>query len=342
VVTGRSEIGLGDFARAVNALGADDATALRVATLLKLEPPPEPARESEGRTPENISSTVTASTSAISHLHKSTPVGEDLSGSGSDGPRGTFSGANLRSTLVRSGVDPPRPPAESAIPPLRAKPSTYTPALSVISPLLLPIWTRNILSGALSRRRYDGRLDLQRVIESVARGEALARLHRFPRRTLASGVQVLVDRSETMMPYAEDQRWLLGEIYKVVGRDAAQVLSFAICPLRGVGQKARHWWKPYSAWLPFPGTVVLVLTDLGIGQSPFLSERLASEEEWIDFAGELRGLGCPLVALVPYAPERWPARLRRSFTILHWDRRTGAPAVFTRIGRGHASPTITV
>jgi hypothetical protein len=169
----------------------------------------------------------------------------------------------------------------------------------------------------------------------VARGEVSLRLPRYPRPTLARGVQVLIDRNETMLPFFEDQSWLEGEVLKVVGLSCQQTLYFEGCPTRKAGYGSKRGWKDYlTHYLPRSGTVLLLLTDLGIGQpvSPYAP---ASEREWLDFAKRLRKHGCPLVALVPYASARWPAALQRWMTIIQWDRPTGASLIHTRVGKGH-------
>ena len=217
----------------------------------------------------------------------------------------------------------PKPQAAEGTPPL------------TFEPLLVPNWTRAILSGALSCRSDDGPLDVKRVVERVARGEVSLRLPRFPRPTLARGVQLLVDRSDAMLPYLEDQMWLAGEVQKVVGPGLRETLYFEGCPTRGAGPGSKRHWKGYLRHhLPKSGTVLLLLTDLGIGQptSPAVG---ADEREWAEFAGHLRRHGCPVVALVPYASGRWPAPLRRAMTIIEWDRPTNASRVHACVGKGH-------
>lgn len=233
----------------------------------------------------------------------------------------------------RGEVAQPKPGA-SPLPPDAARDGDARPALE---PLLLPVWTRALLSGALSSRNDDGPLDVKKVVERVASGEPSARLPRRPRPTLARGVQVLVDRGETMLPFFEDQEGLEGEIKKVVGEGRAQILYFDGNPARKAGPGSRSGWKTYTEHhMPRAGTVVLLLTDLGVGRplSPFAR---TGEREWVAFAERLRRRGCPLVAFVPYAPRRVPASLRRLVTVLQWDRSTSASSVHASVGKGHVS-----
>jgi hypothetical protein len=81
---------------------------------------------------------------------------------------------------------------------------------------------------------------------------------------------------------------------------------------------------------------VLLLTDLGI-QSGFSVSGGADESEWLEFVGALKHAGNPLVALVPYPPQRWPRRLAAAIHIVPWDSGTTISAVRSIIG-----PTLTV
>ncbi|HYH87180.1 MAG TPA: hypothetical protein VEX60_17140 [Pyrinomonadaceae bacterium] len=232
----------------------------------------------------------------------------------------------------KGGVQPLRPGASL----LPAAAGQGDAAPRAFEPLLLPLWTRAILSGALSSRSDDGPLDIKRVVEQVAAGEPSASLPRFARPTLARGVQVLVDRSETMLPFLEDQSWLEAEIQKVVGEGRAQILYFEGYPTRKAGRGGKRGWEPYmERHLPSSGTVVLLLTDLGVGYPPS-TVAPAGAGEWLAFADRLRRRGCPIVAFVPYAPERCHPALHRLMTIIQWDRGTSASSIHARVGKGHA------
>ena len=200
-------------------------------------------------------------------------------------------------------------------------------------PLLVPGWTRAVLSGAFATVRADddGPLDVDVMIDTLARGEVIDRGLRRPWPTLRRGVQLLVDRGEGMVPFTLDQRRLIKQIRDVAGRDRAPARVFVGTPDRPVDDvdDAGPRWVP-----PAPGTVVVLLTDLGIGR-PMLSLDPAGEDEWLAFAQRVRRAGCPLVAFVPYPQSRWPRPLREVMTILEWDRTTTAATVRARVGRAH-------
>jgi hypothetical protein len=203
-----------------------------------------------------------------------------------------------------------------------------------VPPLLDPLQSRAVLSGTLSRRFYDGPLDVERVVERICRGEAVIEIPRLMQPTMARGVQVLIDRGEGMVPYAADVQAMRDELGRVVGNYALEILQFAHSPLRGAGKKSRRTWRPYAELTPpRRGATIIALTDLGIRRLPPPANP-ASEDEWIQLASYLDRFECPLVALVPYGPDRWPVRLRKRFAIIEWDRRTTVGRVRATIAHG--------
>lgn len=220
-------------------------------------------------------------------------------------------------------------PDASPLPPLVVKDSNVP---LPFEPLLVPNWTRAMMSAALSTSGGEGIPDIERIVESLARKEHLKRLPMRPFPTLSQGVQVLIDMGQSMIPYARDQAWLQTEVQKVVGYEKAQVLRFMGTPLRGSGVGERSSWTAYQP--PAAGTPVLLLSDLGICQfTP--SEDWTSASEWQSFAEVVNRAGCPLVAFVPYAPPRWPRNLARSMVLIQWDRPTTIATVrsLLRLGR---------
>jgi hypothetical protein len=201
-------------------------------------------------------------------------------------------------------------------------------------PLFVPEWTRAILSTTLALRHADGPLDVPAIIGGISRGEAVTPLPRIERKSLARGVQLLVDRSEAMMPFAADVKWLEERFHKTAGSHAIQVMRFSGCPTRGAGPGGRLTWKPYGEWpSPRTGTTIVVVSDLGIVSAP-LRHLPGEPEEWIDFANHVRSRSCPLVAIVPFDPTRWPEELVRHVPMIPWDRRTTASRVRALLGRG--------
>jgi hypothetical protein len=201
-----------------------------------------------------------------------------------------------------------------------------------LEPLFNPQWTRAILSGSLSTTVYEGPVDVPRVLDRLARMESLSTLPRLPVPTARRGVQVLVDKSQAMEPYLSDLEYLQERVRRVIGQSRVKVLHFVGSPLRGAGAGPRRLWKNYQP--PYTGTPVLLLTDLGIGQ-PLLSDEQASEQEWLHFVALIQKARCPLIAMVPYAPSRYPSAIARALIIICWDRSTTAGKVRSIVGLAH-------
>lgn len=199
--------------------------------------------------------------------------------------------------------------------------------------LFLPAWTRVLLQSLLGTARAGGAVDTERVVAHLARGLPLVKLWR--RRRLHLGrVQVLIDVSEAMTPFAEDQEVLLEDITRVATAQMVNVLYFKHCPEHGAGASEPWTWEPYQT--PTPDTTVLVVTDLGVrraGREGFIPYR-----GWFDFAARVRQADCPLVALVPYPEGRIHPSLRKVMAVVHWDRDTTSGQV-KRIRSRLGTPT---
>ncbi len=137
------------------------------------------------------------------------------------------------------------------------------------------------------------------------------------------------------MPFAQDRDRLRLRVESVVGEGRVQRLRFRGTPLRGTSARPGRARAPYVP--PPPETPVLLLTDLGIGR-PEGSRDPATAAEWRAFADVVRRAGCPAVALVPYAPARWPHDLGRALAIVPWDRSTDVATVFAHRGRLDTRP----
>lgn len=214
------------------------------------------------------------------------------------------------------------------LPTARADDDSYV--IPELEPLLLPQWTRGILSASLATRTEDGMPDIESITETLAKGEILRELPRHSSPTLRRGLQLLIDKSQAMTPFARDQNSLQKEIVQLAGLDRVEIMRFAASPLRGAGN-ARKPWPEYRP--PLPGTPVVLVTDLGICQ-PMFADDWASPAEWLSFCQLAHQAGCPLIAFVPYQPSRWPPELTQAMTIIQWDRKTNAGTVRSIVGQG--------
>lgn len=325
----------GDLIRAFARLRPTDAASKRAIanalgfdydeTLVEPPPPPPPPPPTETSSIEETSKRRQSAPSPSSSSPASSPFNTDLTPS-----------------VLRPLPNVTQSPRswETATP--LAPPPTTKVEPPPVEPLLVPRWTRGILSAALARRAAEGEIDIEAVVRTISSGLAFRAVPRRLVPRVGSGVQVLVDAAEAMTPFAEDQLWLSERIRVVAGRDRTEVLGIEHTTTFVAGAGMRLGWDDYFAThVPLPGIVTILLTDLGIGRAPVA--RWTSPSRWLDFANELRRRGVPLVAIVPYARSRWPDALRRAIPIVQWDARTTARtarrAIELRMLRGGRNAT---
>ena len=329
-----SEINLGDYIRACEELAAERETRIAIAGLLGLAAPeqaPPAARQGAAET--------------VPHSREPMPAPEavpPLPGN-LEIPVGEVASPGTEQKPVPIDEDAPAIPADltelervqmdASIQGLQNIPADGpSGAAPEMTPLFEPLQTRTLLSRALARLAASGPLDLDRVIQRCAKRDFLADLPRKTQPVLSFGVQLLVDRGDAMTVFAQDQARLETSMRALVGKSKIQVLSFERFPSRaGSGGKRR--WQPYEEQIPPPGTVVALLTDLGIGRAAWLAAPAATRQ-WRAFADRLRQRGCPVVAFVPYPSSRWPDDLKRGITMIQWDRPTRISAIRASVGRG--------
>jgi hypothetical protein len=236
--------------------------------------------------------------------------------------------AAVRTRLRRlPSVVPSGPPAGPSAAPLAPASAASSP------PAPRPLFARNrrrsILTAAIATWVPEGSLAIEPVVNATIQRRPIVRLPRHLRSTMRRGVQLLVDRAESLAPFGPDQDELILHLRGLLGRGRFELFEFRGIPmpepvapmLNGPDSAGDRGWRA-----PRPGTPVLIVSDFGIGARPD-HEEWVPVARWCRFADELRAAGSPVVGLVPYASARWPAGLRSSIVCLPWSERTSAGAV---------------
>lgn len=322
---------LSDFLRAVRTLNpGDDATSAAIARLLGIDSAPFLPRASAPETESRTKTSRLPEAPGSGDLPPS-PVSRTEPAPPADPWDDDWldDGSTLASALV-----PLEGPGAAVLPawlvdavPLPATAGGPPPPPPAPAPLLEPARSRAVLAGALSTLAADGELDVEAAVRTAAAGQLPRELPVRTRPTLARGVQLLVDRGEAMLPFAADVEQLLERMVAVVGAHRLQVLEFDGTPLGPLGSGPRWEWTRYEAHLPPPGTVVVAVTDLGIGAAPGGAGGAAVAGDWRRFARPLLLRGFTLRLFVPYPERRWPRGLPRGLRVFPWDRATGARTV---------------
>ncbi|MEU5400636.1 hypothetical protein ABZ348_15255 [Streptomyces sp. NPDC005963] len=237
-------------------------------------------------------------------------------------PSTTLAELPLLRPLRTETTGPVPDPIERLAPPTNER--TVRPHL----PLLVPHWTSAIIRAALTQPVDEGPIDIDALIEMLARGRPVIQLPRRPVRTLRYGVQVLVDRGSCMQPFRRDQNHLVAQIRSVVGRELVDVGYFSDAPQRGTGPGSRWTRTDYTA--PTGGQRILLLSDLGLGGPPYVHGR-STPEEWEEFIALVTRAGCQPVALTPYPPTRWPFWMTALLPLVSWDRTTTTGQISARM-----------
>jgi hypothetical protein len=229
--------------------------------------------------------------------------------------------------------------SELSMPVFEARGADASPVLDVptagvdppIEPLLVPRWTTGILTAALAIETRDGALDVDRLVDELARLRVPTGLPRHTRRSIGSGAQVLVDFSDDMFPLREDVFGILQRLRRVFAEDGLTVLRFAGRPLTEIGPGPRVTWARYEP--PSVRRPVLAITNFGLMDARTPADADRSQLEWAELARELQQLRCPLVALVPNRAADVPPQIRSCVAVVEWDWTTTAASA-SRAVRG--------
>ncbi|MGE5341989.1 MAG: formylglycine-generating enzyme family protein [Candidatus Omnitrophota bacterium] len=192
-------------------------------------------------------------------------------------------------------------------------------------PTALPLvpWSRlwPFIRGVLGIHHDTRQIDIERVIDHVTKCQPLARLPRRRRKGWASHCQLILDFSERLLPFWQDQADLYFHIKHLRGKSGLTVLAAE----NGPYGEFRYWDSgPYGSSegyrLPEPGTPILVIGDLGL-----LDARQNERESWFSFGKHLRKAGFYPVALCMSPRRLWDADMADTWRMMCWDRGESLP-----------------
>ncbi len=216
-------------------------------------------------------------------------------------------------SLTPRADDRPKPPPLQSIPVWTNAP-TERPVLPLLSSWHdLQPRLRALIRTALP----TAAIDIARVVNVVSRGRQLTEMPREYRHRLGPQLQVIVDRSDRLIPYWADQdvltqclSWLLPEHQLTFGM-INEVLSEP--SLEGSDR------RPVSYHPPAAGGIVLVLGDLGcLDHASFTAMEL-----WRRLGRRIAAAGAHPAALLPCPLARCPPDLQSLWHSLPWERTGG-------------------
>ena len=195
-----------------------------------------------------------------------------------------------------------------------------------LEPLLTPKWTFGVIHSAAATPSPRGPIDVDRLVDEMARLRPVEAVPRRTRDSLHRGIQLLIDIGDGMQPFRRDQRELSDTIVRLVGDEHVDQLRFRGCPTvgDGAGPGPLNTWATYRP--PEALTPVVVLGDLGLAAAPG-TPRHGVLDQWVLLADRLHRSASRIAAFVPYPADRYPPDIRSRISLILWDRTTDVSAV---------------
>ena len=156
-------------------------------------------------------------------------------------------------------------------------------------------------------------VDVEGVVEAWSRGRQLERLPRLRHRRLGPHVQLILDRSDRLVPFWDDQDVVASALrawipaHRLVRGIAHEGVEEPRLEDRG-GQLSDYR-------VPGPGGIALVLGDLGC-----LEPGQAATDRWHELGLKIAASGGTPAALLPAPLDRCPSSLRTVWKVAPWER----------------------
>lgn len=159
-------------------------------------------------------------------------------------------------------------------------------------------------------------IDLNKVVKRLSQGGMLDRLPRQRRRSWGNRVQIIIDRSDRLIPYWGDQISIRAQLKRLFPRHAVETAVYWEGLNGPILSRPQHVRRDYSP--PPPGSLVIVLGDLGC-----LSMDDAERAVWTRLGARLCGSGCRSLAIIPCQQACVDEALARFWRVLTWERSAG-------------------
>lgn len=191
---------------------------------------------------------------------------------------------------------------------------------------------RGILSVALRVQKQGKDVDIPRLIKRVTKGQIPKILPTRSAVTLERGCQLLLDYSDSMVPFWDDLSGLADQTQNVLGKERVKIYEFDQDPTSG-----QCWDNPISAkpWHTDDTRPVLVASDFGINGGRV---RWPINAAWCTFIDRCAKKHIPLIVFVPWRAAYWPDIHSNHPILVHWNPHTTATMIKKLVGTGHEIP----
>ena len=175
-------------------------------------------------------------------------------------------------------------------------------------------WSRlgPLLLGPLHTRRRSQEVDAERFVERWSRSAVIEEIPRLERRGWCQRLILILDRSQRLMPFWQDQDDVERNLCAQLGATALHVIVLEDGPLGPV--KVQGAFHPRFAPSALPEGPILVLSDLG----QYANE--LTRVPWRHLGHRLRSAGRTMFALCPVPRSRLDPGLARTWQVLLWER----------------------
>lgn len=202
---------------------------------------------------------------------------------------------------------------------------------AVTQPSLIPNNTaRGIFTALLQTSRASRAINIRKLIRQSSGGLPPKHLPYLQTGTLEHGCQLLLDYSDSMVPWRDDIQSLTHQLENVVGKDSVTVFKFKALVL-----EAEHWaadMEPQQ-WQPVPQVPVLVATDFNL---PMQQSEFRLETRWENFIQQCEKAASPLIFLIPWEYDAWLEKTVGTYPYLFpWSPLVTANRIKSLIGTGH-------
>lgn len=195
---------------------------------------------------------------------------------------------------------------------------------------LIPSQThRGIFSAALRIRKRGIEPNIPKLIAQVVRGKIPAVTPARECFTLQRGCQLLLDYSQSMVPFWDDLRALAKQVENLVGAERITLFEFDQNP------NLSKQWLPSGqsqSWHIDRSRPLLIASDLGIAGQ--VGENFLSPE-WLTFINDCNKHHVTLLILIPWQAKYWPTNISQHPILIHWNPHTTATMVKKLVGNGH-------
>ena len=185
-------------------------------------------------------------------------------------------------------------------------------------PRFRPISSKSLvhprLRMALSSLSRGHGLDVPKVVRTLANAEPLGEFPRERLRRWGRRILVVLDQSDRLVPFFDDQKQLCHQLEAVTPDGAITELFCRDPDDEFVFIDSADFLATWTFSMP---ARIVVLSDLGVlqrGDNGHLQQR------WIQWGRKLVDRGFSIVALVPFPVEVANSPLRRTFQLVPWQR----------------------